>query len=375
MKKKIALCLAFSLALSFAGCASSRGSSAAASTAATETAIAAEANTEGSQESTATEAALSSDKTFTSEEANLYTTAESNGYTYVCDEYGVYANGYRLNENGDICRTNGTVMVAAKDVVSVEKIRSLAFAQTDYNVTLEAKEVAVDDNEYVTEVRQYGVYPKLTLTVGPTEANRKVVLIHTSNWASLNLAEKAKSNENIIVKEPDFYVPKEYTAVEFGDEDTMEITFNANHSGTYKVYAETLDGTVIAETRVHISNGSLNEYFPPDRHLNEIADGTPDFSAHTHNYVAVTIPATESSKGYTQYTCKICGESYTSDYTAKLPASTNSSVAHIHSYVTTVVPATSTTPGYTRHTCSCGDTYDDNYVSAGTAGGSSIIGG
>ena len=97
MKKKIALCLAFSLALSFAGCASSRGSSAAASTAATETAIAAEASTEGSQENTATEAALSSDKTFTSEEGNLYTTAESNGYTYVCDEYGVYAKTVKNN--------------------------------------------------------------------------------------------------------------------------------------------------------------------------------------------------------------------------------------------------------------------------------------
>lgn len=375
MKKKIALGLAFSLALSLAGCATDSGSSAAASTAATEATIAAEISTEGSQESTATDAALSGDKTLTSEEANLYTTTESNGYTYVCDEYGVYANGYHLNENGDICRTNGTVMVAAGDVASVEKIRSLAFSQSDYNVTLEAKEVAVNDNEYVTEVRQYGVYPKLTLTVGPVEANRKVVLIHTSNWASLNVAEKAKSNEGIIVTEPDFYVPKEYTAVEFGDEDTLEITFNANHAGTYKVYAETLDGTVVAEASVHIGNGSLNEYYPPDRHLNEIADGTPDFSSHTHDYVAVTIPATENSKGYTQYTCKICGESYTADYTAKTPASTNGSVAHIHSYVTTVVPATDTTPGYTRHTCSCGDTYDDNYVSAGTAGGSSIIGG
>lgn len=375
MKKIIALGLAFSIALSLAGCASNRGSSATISTAATETTISAEVSAEGSRKGTAADTALNGDKTLTSAEANLYTTTESNGYTYVCDEYGVYANGYHLSENGDICRTNGTVMVAAGDVVSVDKIRSLDFSLNDYNVTLEAREVAVNDNQYVTEVRQYGVYPRLTLNIGPIEAKRKVVLIHTSDWASLNVAEKAKSNEGIIVTEPDFYVPKEYTAVDFGDKLTLDITFNANHPGTYKVYAETLDGTVVAEASVHIGNGSLNEYYPPDRHLNDIADGTPDFSAHTHEYVAVTIPATENSKGYTQYTCRICGESYTADYTAKIPASTNGSVAHIHSYVATVVPATSTTPGYTRHTCSCGDTYDDNYVPAGTAGGSSIIGG
>ena len=73
---------------------------------------------------------------------------------------------------------------------------------------------------------------------------------------------------------------------------------------------------------------------------------------HSHNAV-VTAP-TCTDKGYTTYTCSVCGDSYVSDEVASLG----------HSYNAVVTAPTCTEKGYTTYTCSCGDSYVGDEVAA-----------
>ena len=72
---------------------------------------------------------------------------------------------------------------------------------------------------------------------------------------------------------------------------------------------------------------------------------------HVCSYVAQVIEPTCTEQGYTLYTCPVCGNSYTDNWTPALG----------HDYVDTVVPATVDAGGYTEHVCSrCGYSYRDN---------------
>ena len=72
-----------------------------------------------------------------------------------------------------------------------------------------------------------------------------------------------------------------------------------------------------------------------------------------HDYRETVVPPTCIKKGYTQYTCTVCGDNYRGNETdfAK------------HTYNENVVPSTCTKEGYTEFTCSvCGYSYKDNYT-------------
>lgn len=72
-----------------------------------------------------------------------------------------------------------------------------------------------------------------------------------------------------------------------------------------------------------------------------------------HNYRETVVPPTCVKKGYTQYTCTVCGDNYRGNETdfAK------------HTYNENVIPSTCTKEGYTEFTCSvCGYSYKDNYI-------------
>ena len=74
-----------------------------------------------------------------------------------------------------------------------------------------------------------------------------------------------------------------------------------------------------------------------------------------HDYVPVVTPPTCTEKGYTTYTCTICGDSYVADETD----------ATGHRYSAVVTPPTCTKNGYTTYTCSaCGDRYTDDETQA-----------
>lgn len=115
---------------------------------------------------------------------------------------------------------------------------------------------------------------------------------------------------------------------------------------------------------------------------------------HVHSYSALTTSATCTEKGYTTYTCTICGNSYVDDYVDALghdfvssgtvpPTETENgytvytcsrcSYSYIsdyidplgHDYVAEIVEPTCTEKGYTRYTCTrCNDSFDTDFVDA-----------
>ena len=68
-----------------------------------------------------------------------------------------------------------------------------------------------------------------------------------------------------------------------------------------------------------------------------------------HEYQARVTAPTCTEKGYTTYTCSICGDSYTADEVPALG----------HSYSAKTTDATCTTEGKTVYTCACGDSYSE----------------
>ena len=77
----------------------------------------------------------------------------------------------------------------------------------------------------------------------------------------------------------------------------------------------------------------------------------PQATECNHSYNSeITVQPTCSTEGIRQYTCTICGDSYTES----IPALG-------HSYTETVIPPTCTEGGYTVHVCErCTDSYTDN---------------
>ena len=74
-----------------------------------------------------------------------------------------------------------------------------------------------------------------------------------------------------------------------------------------------------------------------------------------HSYNKVVTEPTCTEKGYTTYTCSVCGDSYVADYVDALG----------HKYNAVVTKPTCTEKGYTTYTCSvCGDSYVADYVDA-----------
>ena len=72
-----------------------------------------------------------------------------------------------------------------------------------------------------------------------------------------------------------------------------------------------------------------------------------------HDYKETVVPSTCTKKGYSVFTCSVCGDSYRDKETDLAP----------HTYLIKTVSATCTAKGYTEYTCAvCGYTYKDNYV-------------
>ncbi len=102
------------------------------------------------------------------------------------------------------------------------------------------------------------------------------------------------------------------------------------------------------------------------------------------DYKAVVTAPTCEAKGYTTYTCTVCGHSYVADETAALDHKfgewkSNANGTHVRvcendashtetencAYESTVIAPTCTTKGYTKHVCeACGHTYNDTFTEA-----------
>ena len=95
---------------------------------------------------------------------------------------------------------------------------------------------------------------------------------------------------------------------------------------------------------------------------------------HTHDYTAVVTAPTCTEKGYTTYTCA-CGDSYVDNYTNSLGHTYKDGVctrcgakdpnAHTHIYAEAVTKPSCTEKGYTTYSCTiCGDSYKGSYTNA-----------
>ena len=74
-----------------------------------------------------------------------------------------------------------------------------------------------------------------------------------------------------------------------------------------------------------------------------------------HDYYSSTVDPTCDNDGYTEYTCRNCGDSYIGEYIGALG----------HDYVASVIKPNCTEKGFTEHICSrCGDSYTDGYIDA-----------
>ena len=88
---------------------------------------------------------------------------------------------------------------------------------------------------------------------------------------------------------------------------------------------------------------------------NEVLKAQETVPATGHSYDKVVTAPTCTKKGYTTYTCSVCGDSYVADYVDALG----------HKYNAVVTKPTCTEKGYTTYTCSvCGDSYVADYVDA-----------
>lgn len=77
---------------------------------------------------------------------------------------------------------------------------------------------------------------------------------------------------------------------------------------------------------------------------------------HEHTYSGVVTEPTCTAKGYTTYTCTICGDSYVADEVPALGG-------EAHRFTSEVVDPTTEAEGYTLYTCTiCGSSYKDNYT-------------
>ena len=100
--------------------------------------------------------------------------------------------------------------------------------------------------------------------------------------------------------------------------------------------------------------------------------GEKDPDSHTHEYTKTVVAPTCTTRGYTEHVCS-CGSSYKTDYTAALGHDYKNGLctrcgakdpsAHTHDYKAVVTAPTCTERGYTTYTCSvCGDSYKGSYV-------------
>ncbi len=88
---------------------------------------------------------------------------------------------------------------------------------------------------------------------------------------------------------------------------------------------------------------------------NEVLLAQTEIDALGHSYEGVITEPTCDGRGYTEYTCEVCGKSYISDYVDALG----------HSYEGVITEPTCDGRGYTEYTCeTCGKSYISDYVDA-----------
>ena len=145
---------------------------------------------------------------------------------------------------------------------------------------------------------------------------------------------------------------------------------NLNHVPTTEPTEVVTDPT-IDETETPAETTAPETEVPTEAETEDPTEAPtePEATECKHDYEKTVVAPTQSAQGYTLYTCKKCGDEYTSDYTEKLPADETEPV-HQHSYDSTVTKeAACTEDGVRTYTCSCGASYTEAIAKTGHSWG------
>ena len=129
-----------------------------------------------------------------------------------------------------------------------------------------------------------------------------------------------------------------YTCTACGDSYTVTVAATGHNYGEWHV---TTPATCIVEGEQIKKCGNCG---------NAVSQTIPKTA---HSYAVTVVDADCESGGYTSHKCKVCGDSYNTDFTDPLR----------HDYISTVFAPTCTEQGYTMHKCSrCDSEYKDSYT-------------
>lgn len=294
-----------------------------------------------------------------SSEVQIYLVKEANGHQYLVNNCGRNADGFSLDESGNIVNKEGAVVILAENVEPFKDITMISFNKNRFEVTLDAREDYVNDNPDIIRVNQYPVTFAVDISTAPLDATNRVLYLSTGNSSIVSLDERVNSK---VISAGDHNLRGGEIAVDLDDSGRVRVILTAHHAGEVKIFAQSEAGELVGECVVRVSDGYVAHPIPSPAPTEQI-NASGDVTMHTHKYTATVIEPTTTEKGYTLYVCEECGYSYKDHFVSKLPTPEADPPAHVHEYVATVVPPTATEQGYTIHTCEgCGDTYRDSYT-------------
>ena len=276
-------------------------------------------------------------------------------------------------------------------------------------VTVSAYEptITLSQNEYTLYTKKGNTYTLRATIDGPvkkavwessrpevaTVVNGKVTAVGEGETIITATANDVVAECRITVKESKVILETENI--------TMDKGATAQLAADVVGYSQSLSYASTNTKVVTVRNGVLTAKNYGEADIKVTANGVTSLchvkvAICNHEYDKVVTDPTCTEKGYTTYTCKKCGDSYTGDYTEPLghefgewetvKEATEDEAGlekrscvrcdeeetreiprkpHEHAYTETVTAPTCTEQGYTTHTCEkCGNSYVDTYTDA-----------
>ena len=298
--------------------------------------------------------------TATSEEVELYIGVDDDGKSCVMNAFGDRAKEYSVDKEGNILNADGAYVIMAENASNFKQIKRLNFDKHEYSATLTAQEETVEDDPNVTRITQHPVHVLVTLNFAPAELTNGAIILSVGDTSVAEF--RANANSQILADGEYALREGQIVICPDADKDYVTITVTAKSAGDTKIMAEAVVGDAYAECVLKVTEGTISTELPTEVPSDRI-NASGDAKQHTHVYSQTEVPPTIWERGYTIFTCGVCGHSYMDNFTSKLPAEPETDEDHVHDYISSVVAPTADERGYTLHTCIiCGESYKDCYV-------------
>ena len=279
--------------------------------------------------------------------------------------------------------TGASVTIGGSEPIVPPAGSGLEFSVTTESTTVKAGDT-VDFNVYISAIDNLAgfgftvVIPEgLTYVKGSAAVNgawEEELDFGEASFAekTLNFVGVSNNSTNVTAKT---LVMSFQCTVNEGAEGSLTVTLNVNEDEVFDLDYNNIPFTVTGAT-VEITTECAHVWTDATCTAPKTCSicGATEGKANGHNYEAVVTAPTCTEKGYTTYTCSVCGDSYVGDETAALGHTWNvadcttaktcsvcgatEGAAAGHSYEAVVTAPTCTEKGYTTYTCSvCGDSY------------------